>query len=131
MRTACLILALAALAFAAGSLPGIPDGPTCLYAGTDIGITADPQGNCPSVTTWRLSQAEPVISAGKYSYLHCQYERKRNGEPAIDLGNMREEFVVTGPCGTMYDAAAAFVKSVGILPHGYIHRISMVKRISK
>lgn len=91
MRTVTyLALALAAIAFAAGSLPGVPDGPACLYAGTDIGITADSQGNCPSVTTWRLSQAEPVLSGGKYSYLHCQYERKRNGEPAIDLGNMRE-----------------------------------------
>lgn len=54
-----------------------------------------------------------------------------DGKATFNLGSMREEFVVTGPCGTMSDAAAEFIKTVGILPHGYIHRVSEVKRISK
>ena len=54
-----------------------------------------------------------------------------DGRATFDFGNIREEFVTTGPYGTMSDAAAEFIKTVWILPHGYIHRISEVKRISK
>jgi len=57
--------------------------------------------------------------------------RIEDGKATFDLGNMREEFVATGPLGSIYDAAAAFVKTVGILPHGYIHQIRMVKRIPR
>lgn len=51
------------------------------------------------------------------------------GKAVFDLGDMREEFVATGPYGSAGDAAAEFVKRAGILPHGYIHRVSAVKRI--
>lgn len=78
---------------------------------------------------WPFKKKLREVQVWKVEYvLGCSI---KDGQATFDLGAMQEDFVVTGPLGTMYDAASAFVKRVGILPHGYIHRVTMVKRISK